>query len=75
MAAKMGGFDFSKQTISASKEIWIQQEKQTQFLLSRLILLAESLPLVTLMADLRFGVYKWQRNARQSLVMTLLRYT
>jgi hypothetical protein len=51
MASAMGGFDFFKVMISASKEIWMQQEKQTQFLLSHLILLAKSLPLVTLMAD------------------------
>jgi hypothetical protein len=32
MASAMGGFDFFKVMISASKEIWMQQEKQTQFL-------------------------------------------
>jgi WD40 repeat protein len=65
MAAKTGGFDFFKQTILAFKEIWMQQEKQRQFLRSRLILRAESLPLVTVRAGLSFGGCKYQCHTRQ----------
>jgi hypothetical protein len=64
MAATMGGFNFFKQKITVSKEIWIQQEKPV---LPRLILLAESLPLVAVMEALSFGGCKCQRNARQSI--------
>jgi hypothetical protein len=63
----MGGFDFFRQTIPASKEIWMQQEKERQFVLSRLILLADSLSLVAMWAALGFGGCKCQRNPRQSI--------
>jgi hypothetical protein len=51
VAATVGGSNFFNHTISASKEIWTQQEKQSMFVLSRLILLADSLPSVAMVAD------------------------